>query len=60
MATMAHVSSKYKVYSDNSGFEGGSGASAILYRGPNVVKSLRYYLGTDKHHAVYEAEGIGV
>ena len=60
MATIAHVSNKYKVYSDGSGFEGGIGASAILYRGPNVVKTLRYYLGTDKHHTVYEAEGIGV
>ena len=60
MAAMAHISSKYKVYSDGSGFEGGIGTSVILYRGPNAVKTLRYYLGTDKHHTVYEAEGIGV
>ena len=45
MATLAHINSKYKVYSDGSGFEGGIGASAVLYKGPNVVKMLRYYLG---------------
>lgn len=60
MATLAHINSKYKVYSDSSGYEGGIGASTVLYKGPNIIKTLRYYLGTDKCHTVYEAEGVGV
>ena len=60
MATVAHINSKYKIYSDSSGYEGGIGASVILYRGANVIKTLRYYLRMDKCHTVYEAEGVGV
>ena len=60
MATLAHINSKYKVYSNGSGFEGGIGASTVLYKGPNVVKTPRYYLSTDECHTVYEAEGVGV
>ena len=36
------------------------GTSAVLYKGPNIVKLLRYYLHTSKCHTVYEAEGVGV
>jgi ribonuclease HI len=60
MASVAHINCRYKIYSDGSGYEGGVGASAILYKGEDVIKTLRYYLGTDKCHTVYEAEGIGV
>jgi hypothetical protein len=60
MANLAHLGCEYKIYSDGSGYEGGVGASAILYKGERVVKTLRYYLGTDKCHTVYEAEGIGI
>jgi len=42
------------------GIEGGIGALAVLYKGENVVKVLRHYLGSDKCHTVYEAEGVGV
>ena len=42
------------------GYEGEIGASVILYRGENVIKTLRYYLGMDKCHTVYGAEGVGV
>ena len=52
-----HINCKYKIYSDSSGYKGGIGASAILYRGENIIKTLRYYLGTN---TVYEAEGICV
>jgi hypothetical protein len=48
------------IHPDSSGYEGGIGASAVLYKGPNVIKTLRYYLGTDDCHMVYEAEGVGV
>ena len=55
-----HVSTHYKVYSDGSGFEGGAGASAILYKDNHVVKSLYYYLGPLTEHTVYESELIGL
>ena len=35
-----HVSTHYKVYSNGSGFEGGAGTSAILYKDNHFVKSL--------------------
>ena len=48
------------VYSDGSGFEGGIGASALLYIKERLVKVLRVYLGSSLEHTVYEAEGIGL
>ena len=48
------------VYSDGSGFEGGIGASAILYLKDQHIKMLRYYLRTDQEHTVYEAKGVGL
>jgi ribonuclease HI len=49
-----------RVYSDGSGFEGGIGASALLYVKERLIKVLRVYLGTSREHTVYEAEGIGL
>jgi hypothetical protein len=42
------------------GTRGGIGASAILYKEDNIINSLRYYLGTEKQHTVYKAEGVGI
>ena len=49
-----------RVYSDGSGFEGGIGASAILYLKNRLIKSIRFFLGSDQEHTVYEAEGVGL
>ena len=48
------------IYSDRSGFEGGIGASAILYLKNCLIKSICFYLGSDQEHTVYEAEGVGL
>jgi hypothetical protein len=48
------------VYSDGSGFEGGIGASALLYIKEQLVKVLRLHLGSDLEHTVYKAEGVGL
>ena len=48
-----------KVYSDGSGIDGKIGSSVVLFRG-EVKRKLRYQLGLDKHHTVYEGEGIGM
>jgi ribonuclease HI len=49
-----------QVFCDGSGFEGGVGASAVLYVDNRVDKTLHFHLGSDKEHTVYEAEGIGI
>jgi ribonuclease HI len=59
-ALITEASSPVCIYSDGSGFEGGIGASALLYVNNRLVKSLQYYLGTDKQHTVYEAEAVGL
>jgi len=47
-----------RVYSDGSGIEGMIGAAAVLYRGGRMKRVLRYQLGTDEEHTVYEGEGV--
>jgi len=49
-----------RVYSDGSGYEGGVGAAAVLYRGFRPVKALQYYLGTLDEHTVYKGECVGM
>jgi hypothetical protein len=49
-----------RIYSDSSGFEGGIGASALLYINNKLARSLRCYLGTPTEHTIYEAEGVGL
>ena len=49
-----------RVYSDGSGMEGMIGAAAVLYRDGELKGRKRYRLGSDKHHTVYEGEGVGM
>jgi ribonuclease HI len=49
-----------RLYSDGSSHNGGVGAAATLYVGSVKRKTLRYYLGPDTEHTVYEAEAIGL
>ena len=55
-----HTESHYKVYCDGSGFEGGAGASAVLYKGNHTIKSLCYHLSPLTEHTVYKSELIGL
>jgi len=48
------------VYTDGSGFDGKIGAAAVLVKNGIMKKSLRYCLGTEADHTVYEAEAIAV
>jgi len=48
-----------KVFTDGSGMDGKIGAAAVLYRNGRLKTKLRYQLGLQKHHTVYEGEGIG-
>ena len=60
LAVLTNLTAPVRVYSDGSGFEGGIGASALLYINDRLAKVLRVYLGTSCEHTVYEAEGVGL
>ena len=49
-----------RIYSDGSGYEGGIGASALLFINDRQVHSLKYYLATSLKHTVYKAKGVGL
>ncbi|OAX31073.1 ribonuclease H-like protein, partial [Rhizopogon vinicolor AM-OR11-026] len=49
-----------QVYSDGSGYKGQIGAAAILFCAGKAPSTLRYHLGTDKEHTVFEAEEVGL
>ncbi|KIK81534.1 hypothetical protein PAXRUDRAFT_155910 [Paxillus rubicundulus Ve08.2h10] len=48
------------LYSDGSGLEGGISRAAVLRRGGEKKKSLRFYLGKAMEHTVYEGELVGM
>jgi len=53
--------SEIKVYTDGSGFEGGVGAAAVLYRKgvEEPERVLCFHLGSLKKHTTYEGEAVG-
>jgi ribonuclease HI len=59
-AYLNHTNRDISVFSDGSGFEGGIGAAAVLYVNGTVSSTLRYHLGSEKQHTVYEAEIVGL
>lgn len=52
-----------KIYSDGSGYKGGIGASAVMYRGGGptgrTVRALTAHLGSDEEQTVYVGELAG-
>ena len=51
---------RYIVYTDGSALGGRVGAAAVLYRIGQQTATLRYHLGSENHHTVYEAELVGI
>jgi len=51
---------RIQVYSDGSGIRGKIGAAVVLYKDGRLKGTRRLQLGSDKHHMVYEGEGIGM
>ncbi|KAG2129733.1 ribonuclease H-like domain-containing protein, partial [Suillus clintonianus] len=45
---------------DGSGYKGGIGAAAVLIRDGQEPRKLRYHLGPNDEHTVYEAETLGL
>jgi hypothetical protein len=60
LSILTHERASYLVYCDGSGFEGGAGASAVLYHNSQEVKLLHYHLGSMKEYTVYKAEIVGL
>jgi ribonuclease HI len=48
-----------KVFTDGSGLNNTIGAAAVLYRNGRVKSKLRFQLGPQRHHTVYEGEAVG-
>ena len=59
-AILTNETSPVHVYSNSSRFEGGIGASALLYVNNPLARSLQFFLGTAQEHTIYEAEGVGL
>jgi len=49
-----------ELYSDGSGLDGMAGAAAVMFKGAQGAKTLRYSLGQLTEHTVYEVEAVGV
>ena len=60
LANLTNSTIPVQVYSDGSGYEGGIGASVLLYINDWLARVLHFYLGTAQEHTVYEAEGVGL
>lgn len=48
------------VYTDGSGFKGGIEAAAVIFEGEEELDAIRYKLGSEEEHEVYEAECVGL
>jgi len=53
--------SEIRIYTDGSGFEGNAGVAAVFYRKgvKELVKILRYHLGSLKKHTTFKGEAVG-
>ena len=54
------ITDQIQVFSDGSGHNGHIGAAAVLFRAGNSTKVLRYYLGAENEHTVFEADEVGL
>ena len=54
------INSTYVVYTDGSGYQGGIGAAAEIYKNGELVQSSKYHLGSDFEHTVFEGELVGI
>jgi hypothetical protein len=59
-ANTANEDAPYSVYCNGSGFEGGTGTSAVMFADSQEVDSLHYHIGPISQHTVYKAKIIGL
>ena len=56
----AEIEEDVCLYSDGSGFEGKIGGAAVLRRRGEKKKTLKFHLGLETQHTVYEGEEVGM
>jgi ribonuclease HI len=49
-----------RIYTDGSGYKGNVGASAVIFEDGIRKKTVKYTLGPETEHTVFEGEAIGV
>ena len=49
-----------QVYTDGSGQDGMAGATAVLFKGGNIIGTLCYHLGSLEQHTTFKAELVGI
>lgn len=54
----AHLTDKIQVYCDGSNFNKGIGVAAVLFRAGSRPRILRFHLGKEDEHTVFEAEEV--
>ncbi|KAF5392001.1 hypothetical protein D9757_003364 [Collybiopsis confluens] len=60
LRTLEEDNSEVQVFTDGSGYKGHVGAAAVLFRGGRERGVLRYRLGNEDDHEVYEGECVGM
>lgn len=54
------LTDRIQIFTDGSGYQGRIGTAAVLIREGQEPRALRYHLGSDEEHTVYEAELLGL
>ena len=57
---VAQAPEHIKIYTDGSAHDGKVGAAAIMIKDGKNMGKLRYHLGKDSEHTVFEAELVGI
>ena len=55
-----HLPDEIQIYCNGSGYQGKIGAAAIMFRKGSHPRTLKFHLGKDSDHTVYEAEEVGL
>ena len=53
-------STEIQLHSDGSTIDSKVGAAAVMYRGGQEIKSLRFHLGSVDEHTMFEVKVVGV
>ncbi|KAJ3841709.1 hypothetical protein F5878DRAFT_448686 [Lentinula raphanica] len=60
LEALEHDQTRWKIFTDGSGYKKHVGAAAVLFEEEVERGALRYRLGKEEYHEVYEGECIGV
>ena len=55
-----HQDDPIMIYTDGSGYKNQIGATAVMYQNGAITNVIRYHLGLDMEHTVFEGELVGI